>query len=57
MNSSQARNLPGRPKTGKEDTRWIARLTEMGLAMLQLFPGHELGACQVDRDRLFEALK
>jgi transposase len=31
VSSSQARNLPGRPKTDKEDARWIARLTEMGL--------------------------
>jgi len=30
VSSSQARNLPGRPKTDKEDARWIARLTEMG---------------------------
>ena len=28
--AGQARNLPGRPKTDKEDARWIARLTEMG---------------------------
>src|SRR5438067_2416415 len=31
VSSSQARNLPGRPKTDKEDARWIARLTEMGM--------------------------
>ena len=31
VNSSQARNLPGRPKTDKADAQWIARLTEMGL--------------------------
>ena len=27
---SQARNLPGRPKTDKLDAMWLARLTEMG---------------------------
>jgi transposase len=30
VSSSQARNLPGRPKTDKEDARRVARLTEMG---------------------------
>ena len=29
--ASQARNLPGRPKTDKLDAMWLARLTEMGL--------------------------
>jgi transposase len=29
--SSQAKNLPGRPKTDKEDARRIARLTETGM--------------------------
>ena len=31
VNASQARNLPGRPKTDKLDAQWLARLTEMGL--------------------------
>jgi transposase len=31
VNSAQAKNLPGRPKTDELDARWIARLTEMGL--------------------------
>ena len=31
VSSSAARNLPGRPKTDKEDARWIARLTGMGM--------------------------
>src|SRR5215475_1664527 len=31
VNAAQARNLPGRPKTGKLDAQWLARLTEMGL--------------------------
>src|SRR5215475_10153928 len=31
VNASQARNLPGRPKTDKLDAMWLARLTKMGL--------------------------
>ncbi len=38
VNSSQARNLPGRPKTDKEDARWIARLTEMGMLRSSFVP-------------------
>ena len=30
VNSSQARQLAGRPKTDRADAQWIARLTEMG---------------------------
>ena len=32
VNASQARNLPGRPKTDKLDAIWLARLTENGTA-------------------------
>jgi hypothetical protein len=32
VNASQAKNLPGRPKTDKLDVVWQARLTEKGLA-------------------------
>jgi transposase len=38
VNSSQARNLPGRPKTDKADAAWIARLTEMGLLAPSFVP-------------------
>jgi transposase len=31
VNSSQARQLAGRPKTDPADAQWLARLTEMGL--------------------------
>src|SRR5215471_16316865 len=31
VSASQAKNLPGRPKTDKLDAQWLARLTEMGL--------------------------
>ena len=31
VSASQAKNLPGRPKTDKLDAMWLARLTEMGL--------------------------
>ena len=30
-NSSQARQLAGRPKTDRLDAQWLARLAEMGL--------------------------
>jgi transposase len=38
VDSSQARNLPGRPKTDKADAAWIARLTEMGLLAPSFVP-------------------
>jgi transposase len=38
VNSSQARNLPGRPKTDKHDAQWQARLTEMGLLRPSFVP-------------------
>ena len=47
VNSSQARNLPGRPKTDKEDARWIARLTEMGLLRPSFVPPKEIRALRV----------
>jgi transposase len=31
VQASQAKNLPGRPKTDRLDAMWLARLTEMGL--------------------------
>ena len=36
--ASQARNLPGRPKTGKLDAMWLARLTGMGLLRASFVP-------------------
>ena len=47
VNSSQAGNLPGRPMTDKEDARWIARLTEMGM----LRPSFERGGHRPPRRR------
>jgi transposase len=38
VNASQARNLPGRPKTDKLDAQWLARLTEMGLLRPSFVP-------------------
>jgi transposase len=38
VNASQARNLPGRPKTDKLDAQWLARLTEMGLLRASFVP-------------------
>jgi transposase len=38
VNSSQARNLPGRPKTDRLDAMWLARLTEMGLLRPSFVP-------------------
>ena len=36
--ASQAKNLPGRPKTGKLDAMWLARLTENGLLRPSFVP-------------------
>jgi transposase len=47
VNSSQARNLPGRPKSDKADAQWIARLTEMGLLAGSLVPPPEIRALRV----------
>jgi transposase len=44
VNSAQARNLPGRPKTDKADAAWIARLTEMGLLRGSFVPPPEIRA-------------
>jgi transposase len=38
VNASQARNLPGRPKTDKLDAQWLARLTELGLLRASFVP-------------------
>jgi transposase len=38
VNASQAKNLPGRPETGKLDARWLARLTELGLLRASFVP-------------------
>src|SRR5580693_3696289 len=38
VNASQARNLPGRPKTDRLDAMWLARLTEMGMLRPSFVP-------------------
>ena len=38
VNSSQARQLAGRPKTGRLDAQWLARLAEMGLLRPSFVP-------------------
>ena len=38
VNASQAKNLPGRPKTDKLDAQWLARLTELGLLRASFVP-------------------
>jgi transposase len=38
VTASQARNLPGRPKTDKLDAMWLARLTEMGMLRPSFVP-------------------
>ena len=42
VNSSQARQLAGRPKTDKLDAQWLARLTEMGLLRPSFVPPPEI---------------
>jgi transposase len=42
VNSSQARQLAGRPKTDRADAQWLARLTEMGLLRPSFVPPAEI---------------
>jgi transposase len=44
VNASQAKNLPGRPKTDKLDVIWQARLTEKGLLRPSFVPPAEIRA-------------
>ncbi len=44
VNASQARNLPGRPKTDRLDAMWLARLTENGLLRPSFVPPAEIRA-------------
>jgi len=55
VSAAQARNLPGRPKTGKLDAMWLARLTEMGLLRPSFVPPAAIRAlrdCTRARTRL-----
>src|ERR1700726_5359828 len=38
VSAAQARQLPGRPKTGKLDAQWLARLTEWGMLRASFVP-------------------
>jgi transposase len=42
VNASQARNLPGRPKTDRLDAMWLARLTELGMLRPSFVPPAEI---------------
>jgi transposase len=42
VTASQARNLPGRPKTDRLDAMWLARLTENGLLRPSFVPPAEV---------------
>jgi transposase len=44
VNASQARSLPGRPKTDKLGAQWLARLTEMGLLRASFVPPRAIRA-------------
>jgi transposase len=44
VNSSRARNLPGRPKTDQKDAAWIARLTGLGLLRPSFVPPPQIRA-------------
>jgi transposase len=53
VNSSQARQLAGRPKTDRLDAQWIARLAEMGLLRPSFVPPPEIRALRdLTRTRL-----
>ena len=47
VNASQAKSLPGRPKTDKLDAMWLARLTEMGLLRASFVPPRRSGTCGI----------
>jgi transposase len=47
VNSSQAKNLPGRPKTDRLDAQWLARLAEMGLLRWSFVPPPEIRALRL----------
>ncbi len=44
VNSRHARQLAGRPKTGRPDAQWLARLAEMGLLRPSFVPPPEVRA-------------
>jgi transposase len=44
VNSSQARQLAGRPKTDRLDAQWLARLAEMGLLRRSFVPPPQIRA-------------
>src|SRR6185437_6681247 len=44
VDASQAKNLPGRPKTDRLDAQWLARLAEMGLLRESFVPPPEIRA-------------
>ncbi len=53
VNSRQSRQLAGRPKTGRLDAQWIARLAEMGLLRPSFVPPPEIRALRdLTRTRL-----
>jgi transposase len=53
VNSRHARQLAGRPKTGRLDAQWIARLAEMGLLRPSFVPPPEIRALRdLTRTRL-----
>ena len=53
VNSSQSRQLVGRPKTDRLDAQWLARLTEMGLLRPSFVPPAEIRALRdLTRTRL-----
>ena len=54
VSSSQARNLPGRPKTGKEDARQLARMGEMGMLRSSFAPPPEIRALRVCTRHIFD---
>ncbi|HET7018880.1 MAG TPA: IS110 family transposase [Streptosporangiaceae bacterium] len=47
VNASQAKNLPGRPKTDRLDAQWLARLTEMGMLRPSFVPPAEVRALRL----------
>jgi transposase len=45
VNAREARNMPGRPKTAKLDSAWLAKLTERGMLRPSFVPRRRSASC------------
>ena len=47
VNAHDVKNAPGRPKTGKLDAVWLAKLTERGMLRPSFAPPPRSGSCAI----------